>query len=113
MPMTASTCVKRGAIPLAGALVISFFALGQNLFQSGYALITPAGGSTTPAVTGLLRTMNTDGVLIGETSIPAVAPIRSGLIYVDEVESRTGFVLVNPFEQTATATLILRDAAGS
>ena len=84
----------------------------KTLVQTGYAIFRADKGSVVPASVALLRTANAEGVLVSETTIPTVRPSRSGLIYVDELETRTGLSFVNPTDQSATLTLFLRDAVG-
>ena len=104
---------KRSAVFLTIAVTIGLLAYAQNSFQAGYAILRPVPGSPAPVATALLRTVNAAGVLIGETSMRGVRPIRSGRVYVDELSARTGLVFVNPSDQAATVTLILRSSSGS
>ena len=102
----------------SATLALLFFAIlllvqAQTLFQVGYALLTPDPGSPAPFAAQLLRTINAGGVLVGEACIPAVAPTRAGLIYVDESETQNAVAFVNPFEKPATVVLLLRDSAGT
>ena len=108
-----SKLLRYSAISFAIVSLVAFLAYTQSLINVGYVVLTPQAGSPAPASTALLRTTNSEGVLVSETGMPAVRPVRSGLIYVDELATRTGLVFVNPFDLSATLTLLLRDAAGA
>jgi sugar lactone lactonase YvrE len=99
------------AVFLVFSGLIAFVVYAQSIFQLGYALLTPDATSPIPFATSLLQTMNS-GVLISETSIGVASPVRSGLIFVDELQTRTGLVFVNPGDGSATVTLSLREAGG-
>lgn len=96
---------------VAGLLVLAGSA--QDVLRAGYAILASDPDSSLPAASALLRTTNAQGVLISETSMEAVPPLQSGLIYVDESQTRTGFILVNSLAETTNVTLLLRDVTGA
>jgi hypothetical protein len=101
---------------LASLLLITLIVMvgwGQGIIRVGYAVLSSDAGSPLPAAAALLQATNANGVLISETCIKAVPPVQSGLLFIDESQTRTGLVLVNPSELTVNVALSLRDATGA
>ena len=90
------------------------FVYAQTPLQVGYAILTADPGSNVPVGTALFSSTNSEGVLVWEAGVAAVAPISSGRIFVDQRDgSRTALALVNPSDESVTVALILRDASGT
>jgi sugar lactone lactonase YvrE len=92
--------------------ILALVACGQGFVRLGYAVLSSDAGSSQPAANALLQASNPEGVLISETSIEAVPPVQSGLLFIDESRTKTGLILVNSLERTANVTLFLKDETG-
>ena len=84
----------------------------QSELQVGYATINADETSSLPVATALFSFRNAQGILVAEVGVEAVEPIRRGRIFVDQDGTRTGLALANSGDQSVTAALILRNAAG-
>ncbi|MGI8785519.1 MAG: IPT/TIG domain-containing protein [Acidobacteriota bacterium] len=101
-------------ILVATTLVLAFVAYSQTLLQVGYVVVSPGPASAAPVGTALFSFTNPQGVLLWEAGVAAAEPIRSGRIFAERsATTRTAIALVNASGAVATATLILRDAAGA
>ena len=98
-----SLCILAGIIP---------FLFSQSHIDVGYTLLTADPGSSVPVGTALFTVTNSQGVLVSQAGVAAADPILSGRIFVDESGPLTGIALVNPSQQEASVTFILRDASG-
>src|SRR5262245_40485679 len=115
--------MRYGSQPMKRRLVMTFRLVllmsaglvvhSQSIVPVGYSVVTADTGGQAPVGTALLAYSNAAGVLVSQAGVAATVAIRSGCIVVDEVETRTTIALVNAVSQTATATLILRDASGN
>jgi sugar lactone lactonase YvrE len=105
---------------LGAVLLIAFgifaasalFLYSQSIAQTGYLIVTPDAGSPRFISTELFSYSN-NGVLVSQAGVDSAEPIRSGRIFVEESDVRTGLALVNPATMNASAVLTLRDAGGS
>jgi hypothetical protein len=84
----------------------------QSQIQVGYTLLTADPGTSVPVGSALFSFTNPQGILVSQAGVAAAEPILSGRIFVDETGTQTGIALVNPSQQEAFVTLILRDASG-
>ena len=85
----------------------------QDTLQVGYSVVRLESGTGIPAGTAVFSFTNGDGVLVTEAGVGAVEPVMRGRIFVDEVGTRTGVVLVNPEAASQVVNLTLRDAGGT
>lgn len=92
---------------------IALFVFPQSQTQVGYTLLTADSGSKIPVAAALFSYTNASGTLVSQAGVGAVNPIASGRIFVDQNEAETGFAFVNPSQQSAAISLVLRDALGS
>jgi uncharacterized repeat protein (TIGR01451 family) len=99
------------SIPDRGGMVSSTAGLGAA--TAGYATIVPDNGKTTPA--GFAVTdLRSNGILISEWTIPALAPISGGRLYVNlSATLNTGFVVANRNGQSATLSWSTTDLTGT
>ncbi len=91
---------------------IASFLFPQAQIQVGYTLLTADAGTSVPVGTALFTVTNSQGVLVSQAGVGAAEPVLSGRIFVDETGPLTGIALVNPSQQDASVTLILRDSKG-
>ena len=92
-------------------LAIRVQSQSSSPLQVGYAVIKVEEGSS-PVATALFSIRNGEGTLVSEAGVAAVEPIQQGRIFVDAA-TPTGLALANPSDEAVTATLTLRDAAGT
>lgn len=85
----------------------------QMDLQVGYAVITAGGAGNAPVGTALFTYTNPAGVTLWQAGVGAVEPVRSARIFVDQQGTRTSIALVNPSDQNAVASLVLRDSSGT
>lgn len=85
----------------------------QSQIQVGYTLLTADPGTSVPVGSALFSFTNPQGILVSQAGVAAAEPILSGRIFVDETGTQTGIALVNPSQQEASVTLILRNASGT
>ena len=78
---------------------------------SGYAVVTPDAGNTTPSGTAIFQ-IRQDGVLVTEAGVGASPETTAIRIYVDNVDSFTAVAIVNRENQTSTVTFALLDTNG-
>ncbi len=101
--------VLLGAVALL-ALVPSVSSQAQP--QVGYGVLTAAPGSRLPVASALFSFRTARAGVVAEAGVGAVAPIRSGRIFVDETSTSTGLALVNSSAASITLDFSLRDPAG-
>ena len=78
----------------------------------GYARIQPNVGNRAPAGLAIFGN-RVDGVLVSETAVPAVAPIRSGRIYAEVGENvNTGVAIANANAEAAQISFYFTDPTG-
>ncbi len=104
--------LRRFALLALFAVALFCFVYSQSALQVGYAVITAGSGSSTPVGTALFTFTNAAGVMIWQAGVGAAEPIRSGRIFVDQQGRRSAVAIVNPSDQKASLTLVLRDASG-
>src|SRR5215831_18207407 len=79
-----------------GGAIVSSTSSANSGLTVGYAEVQASAGSTTPAGS-LVFSFRENGVLVSETSVPAVRPITSGRIYAAYFGPvNTGVAIVNP-----------------
>ncbi|HYR83036.1 MAG TPA: hypothetical protein VE422_03045 [Terriglobia bacterium] len=91
----------------------SFTTFGTAATTSvGYARLQADAGSTTPAGY-LVFSVNQNGVLISEATVPATRPVQSGRIYAEVAGSvNTGLAIVNPSTSPAAVSFYFTDSNG-
>ena len=77
-----------------------------------YTRIQPGAVGTTPAGFGIFGFRNSDGVLLTETTVPAVGLIQEGRTYAEYFAGafNTAIALVNPNDQETTINFFFTDA---
>jgi sugar lactone lactonase YvrE len=80
--------------------------------QTGYARIKADANSTAPSGIAVYG-FRSNGVLVSETGVPAVAPVRSGRLYAETTATvRTGLAIANPNSQGVSISYYFTDASG-
>ncbi len=87
-------------------------AQAQSPFRVGYAVLRADAGNAIPVGSALFSLRNSEGILVSEAGVGAVAPIRTGRIFVDQRDSQTGLAIANPGGQSITLDLTMRRADG-
>ena len=95
-----------------GILAVSVTLFAQDSLQAGYATMTSPNGGALPIASILFSYTNDNGVLVSQAAVGAASPMLSGVVFVDQSGAETGVALVNPANQTAAVTLILRNSFG-
>jgi hypothetical protein len=79
----------------------------------GYSRVQPAAGSRSPAGVAVF-TLRQNNKVVGEASVPAVAPVQSGRIYAEIGNGvDTGIAFANPNSQATTISFFFTDATGA
>jgi len=84
----------------------------QSQTQVGYTLLSADSGTTVPVGTALFTYANAQGTIISQAGVAAAEPVLSGRLFVDESGPQTGIAIVNPSQQDASVTFVLRDNKG-
>ena len=92
---------------------VGSWSYAQDTLQVGYSTLRLESGTGNPVGTAVFSYTNGTGVLVTEAGVSAVEPVMRGRIFVDEVGTRTGVVLVNPEAASQVVNLTLRDANGT
>jgi len=99
------------AVPVSGSFSRTARDSGGPL-AIGYARVQAEGNSTAPSGIAIYG-FRSNGVLVSETSVPAVVPIRSGRIYAETAPTvRTGLAIANPNSQSVSISFYFTDASG-
>jgi hypothetical protein len=78
----------------------------------GYARVQPLQGRTAPAALSIFG-FRQNGILLSETAVPAVPPIRRGCTFVQiSATTKTGVAIANPNAQAAEVSFYFTDANG-
>jgi hypothetical protein len=84
---------------------------GQPL-QAGYARVRADNNSTAPSGIAVYG-FRSNGVLVSETGVPAVAAIQAGRLFAQTTNNvRTGLAIANPNSQSVTISFYFTDGAG-
>jgi sugar lactone lactonase YvrE len=97
------------AIPAQGTYRTELDGVGG--VSDGYALVTPASGSSAPAGTIVFR-LKSGGNLVTEAGVAASLPTTAARIFVDYIGTKTGIAMANPADTPANVTLTLLDRFG-
>jgi hypothetical protein len=84
-----------------------------GVVATGSAILQPDASGVTPAGVAIFSYRN-NGVLVGETAVPATPPMVTGRIFAESSATvRTGVALANPGNTRATVSFYFTDAAGN
>src|SRR5438128_874359 len=103
---------ERITIPEHGGM--SFATAGTApAVATGYVLVDPDPGNAVPAGSAIIAWRD-HNVTISEAAIPAAAPVRAGIVYVESADSvNTGIAIVNANAQDATISFLLTTESGT
>ena len=101
------------SIPARGGQSTTSSGTGETT-QVGYGRIRAEAGSITPSGIAIFQFRNSEGVLISEAGVPAVAPVLEGRIFA-EVNGpvNTGLAIANPNDVPATIRFYFTDTGGT
>ena len=102
---------RHAAIGLCATLLCLMGSVRAQGDFFGYVVIEAVEGRI-PAASALFS-LRVGGTLISEAGVGAVTPLRQGRVFVDRKGTETGVALVNSSNASVTATLVLRDLAGT
>ena len=102
---------RHAAIGLCATLLCLMGSVRAQGDFFGYVVIEAVEGRI-PAASALFS-LRVGRTLISEAGVGAVTPLRQGRVFVDRKGTETGVALVNSSNASVTATLVLRDLAGT
>src|SRR5438552_13578528 len=95
---------------LVGFLCVSGTASGQTADgpKTGYAILQTNAGQPSPTALLIFSSVQ-DGVIVSEASVPASAPVKSAMLFVEFslASVNTGLAIANPNPDGATVQLEL------